>query len=110
MNGAHAEESQMARNKFEQVDEAQPDAITLSLTKEGDREAGIVIFPASASGGRIPGDQVSPRMAAKDAFRHAVKIANEMKVAVVVMDPHGVWQSEWGDLARYEDGDEPASA
>jgi hypothetical protein len=99
----------MARNQFEQVDEVQPDAITLALTKEGDREAGIVIFPASASAGRTPGDQVSPRMAAKDAFRHAIKLANEMKVAVVVMDPQGVWQSDWGDLVRYEEGnDEPA--
>jgi hypothetical protein len=96
----------MARNKFEQVDEVQPDAITLSLMKEGDREAGVVIFPASASGGRTTEDQVSPRMAAKDSFRHAVKLANEMKVAVVVMDPQGVWQSEWGDLARYEEGDD----
>jgi hypothetical protein len=111
MNIAEVEGSQMVRNKFEQVDEVQPDAITLSLMKEGDREAGVVIFPASASGGRLAEDQVSGRMSALDSFRSAVKLANEMKVAIVVMDPDGIWQSQWGDLARYEEGDdEPAGS
>jgi len=93
----------MARNRFEQVDEFQPDAITLSLTKDGDREAGIVIFPASASDGRIAEDRVSAKMPAIDSFRSAVRLANEMKVAVVVMDPQGVWRPEWGDLYRDEE-------
>jgi len=103
---ADAEGSPMARNKFEQVDEVQPDAITLSLKREGDREAGTVILPAAASSGRVAEDQVSVRMTAKDSFRSALRLANELKLAVVVMDPDGVWQSEWGDLARYEEGDE----
>ena len=47
-------------------------------------------------------------MSAVDSFRSAVKLANEMKVAIVVMDPDGIWQSQWGDLSREEDGDEPA--
>ena len=42
----------MGANRFEQVDEIQPDAITLSLGRSGDGEVGSVIFPASASGGR----------------------------------------------------------
>jgi hypothetical protein len=37
---------------------------------------------------------------AKDAFRGAVKMANEMKAAIVVLDPEGVWDPEWGDLYR----------
>ena len=96
----------MVRNRFEQVDEVQPDAITLSLTKHGDREAGIVIFPASASGGRMAEDQVSGRYSAVDAVRSAVRLANQVKVAMVVMDSDGVWQSEWGDLFRYEEEDD----
>jgi hypothetical protein len=100
----------MARNRFEQVDEVQPDAITLSLTRQGDRDGGVVIFPASASGGRLAEDQVSGRMSALDSFRSAVKLANDVKVAVVVMDPDGVWQSDWGDLFRYEEEDERPSA
>jgi len=100
----------MARNKFEQVDEIQPDAITLSLTKNGDREAGVVIFPATASDGRIAEDRVSGKMTAIDSFRSAIKLANEMKVAIVVMDPDGVWRSEWGDLHREEGPDDGPAA
>jgi len=105
-----AEGFRMARNRFEQVDEAQADAITLSLTRNGDRDAGTVIFPASASGGRLAEDQVSGRMSALDSFRSAVRLANEMKVPIVVMDPDGVWQSEWGELFRYEDEEEGPAA
>jgi hypothetical protein len=90
----------MGKNRFEQVDEIQPDAITLSLMKDGDREGGIVHFPVSASSGRLTEDHVSGKLAAQDSFRAAVKLANSMKVAIVVMDPDGVWQGEWGDLYR----------
>jgi hypothetical protein len=109
MNIVGVEGFQMIRNRFEQVDEVQPDAITLSLTKDGDREAGTVIFPVSASGGRVAEDHVSGRMSAVDSFRSAVRLANEMKVAVVVIDPNGVWQPEWGDLFRYEEEEGPAA-
>jgi hypothetical protein len=100
----------MARNRFEQVDEVQPDAITLSLAKEAENETGTVIFPASASGGRATADRISEKAPAKDAFRAAIRLANDMKVAVVVMDPQGIWKAEWGDLYRddAEQADEPA--
>jgi hypothetical protein len=90
----------MAKNRFEQVDEIQPDAITLSLKKEAEKELGSVVFPASASGGRLTEDRISPDLAPVDSFRFAIKLANEMKVAIVVMDPDGVWKAEWGDLYR----------
>jgi hypothetical protein len=90
----------MAKNRFEQVSEVQPDAITLSLTKEGDRETGVVIFPASASNGRLTEDRTSPPLPPTDSFRSAIKLANEMKVAIVVLDPQGIWKPEWGDLWR----------
>jgi hypothetical protein len=90
----------MARNRFEQVDEVQPDSITLSLAKEGDREGGTVFFPASASNGQLTEDRVSSNLSVVDSFRSAIKLANEMKVAIVVMDPDGLWKKEWGDLYR----------
>jgi hypothetical protein len=89
-----------AKNRFEQVDEIQADAITLSLVKDGDKAAGVVIFPASASNGRLVQDSVSGELSPQDSFRSAVKLANEMKVAIVVMDPQGVWDPQWGDLYR----------
>ncbi len=90
----------MVRNRFEQVDEVQPDAITLVLKRENDSETGSVMFPASASRGRHSTDQISAPIAAKDAFRGAIRLANDVKVALVVFDPHSVWNSEWGDLYR----------
>jgi hypothetical protein len=94
----------MAKNRFERVHEVQPDAITLSLSRSSGGEVGSVIFPASASGGRFSEDKVSKELPAVDSFRSAIKLANEMKVAIVVMDPDGVWKENWGDLYTPVDG------
>jgi hypothetical protein len=40
------------------------------------------------------------QMPAKDAFRAAIRLANEIKAAIVVVDPDALWQPEWGDLYR----------
>ena len=93
----------MAKNRFEQVDEVQPDAITLSLSREDDKEGGKLIFPASATKGQMESDQVSGLLPPKEAFRSAIRLANQMKVAIVVMDPEGLWQAEWGELYRVGD-------
>ena len=90
----------MAANRFEQVDEVQPDAITLSLSKSGEGEVGSVIFPASASGGRLSRIEISGALPAMDLFRSAIRLANEMKVPIVVIDPQGVWKKEWGELYK----------
>ena len=90
----------MAKNRFEQVDEIQPDAILLTLKREGDTAMGSVSFPASATGGRVPQDLVTGFGAARDAFRNVIRLANQSKVPVVVLDPDNVWDSEWGELYR----------
>lgn len=90
----------MPRNRFEQVDERQEDAITLSLWKQGDEAFGSVNVPAAVSNGRLANDSLSGNLAVRDAFRSAVKLANEIKAAVVVVDPDGLWEAEWGDLYR----------
>ncbi|MGY4290270.1 hypothetical protein ACVWXO_009536 [Bradyrhizobium sp. LM2.7] len=90
----------MARNRFEQVNEVQPDAITLVLKRDSDGASGSMVLPAAASGGRLTTDQVSAPLPAQDAFRGAVRLANDVKLAIVVCDPDGVWKSEWGDLYR----------
>jgi hypothetical protein len=71
----------MTRNRFEQVDEIQPDAVTLVLKRESDGETGLIVFPVSA-------------------YRGAIHLANDMKVAIVVCDPDAVWNKDWGDLYR----------
>lgn len=93
----------MARNRFEQVNEVQPDAITLLLRRDSDGASGSVVLPASASGGRLTADQVSAPLPAQDAFRGAIRLANEVKLAIVVCDPDGVWNAEWGDLYQAMD-------
>ena len=97
----------MHLNRFEQVDEAADDAITLALHLEGEKMFGIVTCPASATGGRLPKDFTSDAMPLKDAIRSAVRLANEVTAPLVVLDPDGLWQAEWGELYRYED--EPAA-
>ena len=93
----------MARNRFEQVDEKQEDAITLSLCKAEDNVYGTVTVPKALSAGKVPTDLTTSRMPIKDAFRGAIRLANEMKAPVVVMDPDLLWESEWGDLYRPAD-------
>ena len=88
----------MAKNRFEQVDEIQPDAITLVLKGDDSDACGSIVLPAAASGGRLSSDQVSGQVPAQEAFRGAIRLANDMKLAIVVCDPDGVWKPEWGDL------------
>jgi hypothetical protein len=92
----------MTKNRFEQVDELQPDAITLTLRNKEGGAVGQVYCPAGCSGGRLQEDSTSPDLPAKDAFRSSIKLANELKAAMVVVDPEGVWQAEWGALYRAE--------
>jgi hypothetical protein len=87
-------------NRFELVDETQPDAITLCLMKDGEESVGTVTCPAAISGGRLADDMTSERMPAKDAFRSAIRLANEIKAAIVVQDASSLWQKEWGELYR----------
>jgi hypothetical protein len=90
----------MTKNRFEQVDELQDDAITLSLSKQEDGEFGMVRCPAGLTNGRLQEDAESPKLPPMEAFRSAVKLANEIKAPIVVMDPDGLWNAEWGALYR----------
>jgi hypothetical protein len=90
----------MTKNRFEQVDEAQDDAITLALTRQDEGEFGTVKCPAALTRGRLQADVESENLPPVEAFRSAIKLANEIKAPVVVMDPHGLWNAEWGALYR----------
>lgn len=90
----------MRKNRFEIVDEIQPDAITLELAPGGDPETGRLHIPAACTSGMRSEDYTSDSVPKVDAFRTAIAIANQLKVAIVVMDAEGVWMAEWGDLYR----------
>lgn len=89
-------------NRFEQVDEIQPDAITLVLEQRVDGRWAKVHCPASAHPG-LQKDMTSESLAPKDALSAAVKLANELKLAIVIVDPDAGWKKEWGELYRAAD-------
>jgi len=93
----------MAANRFEQVDEPQPDAITLSLSARDGETFGRISCPAELSGGHLVNDFVSDALTPVEAFRSAVRLANEIRAPIVVEDTQGLWQDEWGVLYRAED-------
>jgi hypothetical protein len=92
----------MARNRFEQVDGPQEDAITLLLGKKEGGSVGAIHCPAACARGRLEEDKTSDEQPAKDAYRAAIKLANELKAPLVVADPDGIWDAEWGALYRAE--------
>ncbi len=89
-------------NRFEQVDEIQPDAVTLILEQRIDGRWAKVHCPASAHSA-LREDKTSADMAPKDALANAVKLANELKLAIVVVDPDNGWKKEWGELYRWSE-------
>lgn len=90
----------MAANRFEQVDEPQPDAITLSLSARDGETFGRISCPAALASGHLVNDFVSDEMKPVDAFRSAIRLANEIKAPIVVEDSQDLWQDEWGVLYR----------
>jgi hypothetical protein len=96
----------MAKNRFEQVDELQQDAITLTLVQKSDGQVGIVHCPKSAAPDRLPADLTSPEIPIRDAVIGAIELANSKKIPIVVIDRDNIWNSEWGELWRYQEDDE----
>jgi hypothetical protein len=92
-------------NRFEQVDEVVPDAITIVLAQRSDGQWAKVVCPRSAHES-FNVDRATEAMAPKDALSGAVRLANQVKLAIVVLDPDGVWKPEWGELYRSQDDEE----
>ena len=92
-------------NRFEQVDEIVDDAITVALEQRADGPWAKVICPKSAHES-FKADMATEPMAAKDALSGAVRLANEKNLAIVILDPDGVWNAEWGELYRPDEGTE----
>jgi hypothetical protein len=96
----------VSRNRFEQVDELQPDAINLTLAQRSDGQVGIIHCPRSAAPDRLPADMTSHEIPARDAVIGAIELANARKLPIVVIDRDNIWNAEWGDLWRYEEHSE----
>jgi len=85
----------VAKNRFEQVDELQPDAINLTLIQKSDGEVGIVHCPKTAAPDSIPADLTSPEIPVLEAVSGAIKLANSKKLPIVVVDQNNIWKNEW---------------
>jgi len=96
----------VAKNRFEQVDELQPDAINLTLMQKSDGQVGIVHCPKTAAPDRLPVDLTTAEMPVRDAVVGAIQLANSKKIPIVVIDRDNIWKSEWGELWRYQEEDE----
>ncbi len=92
-------------NRFEQVDEAVADAVTIVLEQRPDGQWAKVVCPKTAHES-FAADRVTEPMAPKDALSGAVRLANKFKLAIVVLDPDGVWKKEWGELYRWREDSE----
>jgi hypothetical protein len=86
-------------NRFEQVDEVVGDAITIVLAQQQDEQLAKVVCPKTAHQS-LTLDRVTEPMPPKEALSGAVRLANQLKLAIVVLDPDGVWKPEWGALYR----------
>jgi hypothetical protein len=99
------------RNRFEQVDEPQPDAINLRLIERSDGQFGIIHCPRTAAPDRLSADLTSQEIPVRDAVIGAIQLANMRKLPIVVIDHDKIWNKDWGDLWRYEaEGGEETSA
>ncbi|MET0444355.1 MAG: hypothetical protein ABW175_22320 [Bradyrhizobium sp.] len=99
-------EVNMAKNRFEQVDEFQPDAINLKLVRKDSGEVAIVHCPRSAAPDQLPADLTTQEMQIREAVIGAIQLANAKKLPIVVIDPDHLWTGEWGELWRYEARDD----
>jgi hypothetical protein len=92
----------MAKNRFEQVDELQSDAINLTLIQKSDGQVGIIHCPKTAAPDQLPADLTSQEIPGRDAVVGAIQLANSKKIPIVVIDRDNIWKTEWGELWRYQ--------
>lgn len=89
-------------NRFEQVDEPGPDAVTVTLWSQNGQACGRVLGPVDPEQGEetlaISG-QDRP-FTAFQALVTGCHLANEMQRKVVIVDPDRLWRPEWGQLRR----------
>jgi len=93
----------VTKNRFEQVDELQPDAINLTLIQKSEGQVGILYCPKTAAPDQLPADLTTPEIPIRDAVVGAIQLANAKKLPIVVIDRDNIWKSEWGVLWRYEE-------
>jgi hypothetical protein len=88
-------------NRFDQVDAPRSDAVTVTLWDEGGESRGEAVGPMDAESGGTPlkvGQDGS--LSAFQALVVGCQMANELRRKVVIVDPGGLWRTDWGQLQR----------
>ena len=67
------------KNRFEQVDEIQADAINLTLSQKSDGQVGTIHCPKTAAPDRLSADLISEEAPARDAVIGAIELAKQQK-------------------------------
>ncbi|MGA0598040.1 hypothetical protein [Enterovirga sp. CN4-39] len=87
-------------NSFAQVEDPDPDAVTVTIRRGGKDAVGEVEGPIL-----VPGSDVPPisfgrdgSLGAHQALAVGCHLANELSREVVVIDKSGLWQPAWGRL------------
>jgi hypothetical protein len=75
--------------------------VTIVLSQRADGQWATVVCPKSGHES-LTVDRVTEPMPPKDALSGAVRLANQLKIAIVVQDSDGVWKPEWAELYRDE--------
>ena len=89
-------------HRYEQVDLPSNKAVTLTLGTNGGRDRGGVTGPTKLTLGQQtvvctpqPGSLTPTK-----AFAMAEKLADQLGLPIVVVDPNGIWNPVWGELYR----------
>jgi hypothetical protein len=86
-------------NCFERLVEISDNAITVTLWQDDGKTYGTIDIPPRQEGDSIVADvMMADRLEAPAALNAAVGLANKRHLAIVVVDPHNLWQSAWGEL------------
>lgn len=85
---------------FEKVESEDPDRVTLELYERAGQAFGSVYGPVAQAGNMIerPTFGTDRAVSATEAVAHAGYMSAGTGRPVAVIDPDGVWKSEWGAL------------
>lgn len=79
-------------------DALRPGRVALVLLSVDGKVCGNVHAPLVLPGNQISGEEVMEALPAVEAVRVAQRLADEAGTTVDVVDPAGLWRSEWGPL------------
>jgi hypothetical protein len=88
------------RNRFQKVTEPQPGCVTVSLYEANGTARGDAVGPTQFEGSSLT-TVMTPQdgsLTAAQAVGSGIRLANRFGVKVVVIDPNGLWDSNWGEL------------